>query len=86
MMTDGDSNVPFPLLFHCPTRPPPTTATMGISDGNSGSSTSGLPSITAGIDRDVRPWLNLADDLRSLEIDQDISIPQVSGGGGSGRL
>lgn len=34
-------------------------------------------SIAQGIDRDVRPWLNLADDLRNLKLDQDISIPQV---------
>lgn len=48
-------------------------------DRNDGGSIIGDgPSITVGIDRDVRPWLNLADDLRSLQIDQDISIPQVS--------
>lgn len=38
---------------------------------------SGGSSISKGMDRDVRPWLNLADDLRNLKLDQDISIPQV---------
>ena len=33
--------------------------------------------IAAGIRRDVKPWLNLVDDLSNLTRDAEISIPQV---------
>jgi hypothetical protein len=33
--------------------------------------------IEQGIQRDVRPWLNLVDDLSNLTHDSEISIPQV---------
>ena len=35
-------------------------------------------SLNKGIEEDVRPWLNLADDLRNLKIDQDLSIPMIA--------
>lgn len=34
--------------------------------------------IAAGIRRDVKPWLNLVDDLSNLTRDAEISVPQVS--------
>lgn len=40
-------------------------------DGNGGSA------IAAGIRRDVKPWLNLVDDLSNLTRDAEISVPQV---------
>lgn len=33
--------------------------------------------IAAGIRRDVKPWLNLVDDLSNLTRDAEISVPQV---------
>lgn len=33
--------------------------------------------IADGIRRDVRPWLNLVDDLSNLTRDAEISVPQV---------
>ena len=38
--------------------------------------------IEEGIQRDVRPWLNLVDDLSNLTHGTEISVPQVRGGGG----
>lgn len=35
--------------------------------------------IAAGIRRDVKPWLNLVDDLSNLTRDAEISVPQVGG-------
>lgn len=40
-------------------------------EGESGSA------IADGIRRDVRPWLNLVDDLSNLTRDAEISVPQV---------
>lgn len=37
--------------------------------------------IAAGIRRDVKPWLNLVDDLSNLTRDAEISVPQVEGTG-----
>lgn len=36
--------------------------------------------IADGIRRDVRPWLNLVDDLSNLTRDAEISVPQVRAG------
>jgi len=33
--------------------------------------------IVQGIQRDVRPWLNLAEDLHQLSMDQELSVPQI---------
>lgn len=43
----------------------------GGGEGEGGSA------IAAGIRRDVRPWLNLVDDLSNLTRDAEISVPQV---------
>lgn len=43
----------------------------GNGEGEGGSA------IAAGIRRDVRPWLNLVDDLSNLTRDAEISVPQV---------
>lgn len=37
----------------------------------------GGSAIADGIRRDVRPWLNLVDDLSNLTRDAEISVPQV---------
>lgn len=37
----------------------------------------GSSAIAAGIRRDVKPWLNLVDDLSNLTRDAEISVPQV---------
>lgn len=43
-------------------------------DGGEGEKSS---AIAAGIRRDVKPWLNLVDDLSNLTRDAEISVPQV---------
>lgn len=43
-----------------------------VDDGGEGGS-----AIADGIRRDVRPWLNLVDDLSNLTRDAEISVPQV---------
>lgn len=43
-------------------------------DGGGGEESS---AIAAGIRRDVKPWLNLVDDLSNLTRDAEISVPQV---------
>jgi len=40
----------------------------------SGSSSSVL---TDGIEKDVRPWLKLAEDLRTLNLEADLGVPQI---------
>lgn len=47
-------------------------AAPGNDDGGEESS-----AIAAGIRRDVKPWLNLVDDLSNLTRDAEISVPQV---------
>lgn len=42
---------------------------------NSESNTS---AIAEALERDVRPWLNLMEDLRSLSLDKELSIPQIA--------
>lgn len=48
-------------------------AASGEAEGDGEASSA----IAAGIRRDVRPWLNLVDDLSNLTRDAEISVPQV---------
>ncbi|KAG5184845.1 Mx2, Mx-like dynamin-related GTPase [Tribonema minus] len=48
-------------------------ATAVAEDNNTGEASS----IEQGIQRDVRPWLNLVDDLSNLTHDTEISVPQI---------
>lgn len=49
------------------------------AENNADGDLEGEPSsaIAAGIRRDVKPWLNLVDDLSNLTRDAEISVPQV---------
>lgn len=33
--------------------------------------------LTEGIEKDVRPWLKLAEDLRTLNLEADLGVPQI---------
>jgi hypothetical protein len=46
-------------------------------DGDTTEEIAEASAIEQGIQRDVRPWLNLVDDLSNLTHDSEISIPQV---------
>lgn len=35
-------------------------------------------SLSEGIEKDVRPWLQLAEELRSLGLDQQLAVPQIA--------
>lgn len=47
------------------------------SEGAGGGEGEASSAIAAGIRRDVKPWLNLVDDLSNLTRDAEISVPQV---------
>lgn len=59
-----------------------TAAAKSVDDGDATAAEEGLAeesgsAIAHGIRRDVRPWLNLVDDLSNLTRDAEISVPQV---------
>lgn len=53
----------------------PASAAGGGAENDDGNSSGSA--IAAGIRRDVKPWLNLVDDLSNLTRDAEISVPQV---------
>ena len=34
--------------------------------------------LQSGYDKEVRPWLELAEDLRALSLDKELSVPQIA--------
>lgn len=55
----------------------PVDADERVTEEGAGGEESGSV-IAGGIRRDVRPWLNLVDDLSNLTRDAEISVPQVN--------
>ena len=37
-----------------------------------------VSSLMAGIEKEVIPWIQLADDLHALNLEKELSVPQVS--------